>query len=220
MYVVSHCGIHGAQKHLLKRDSLSALENCRELHKRVDAHETGREPLLGVDGEGRAYRVLEDAEGAVLVTRSFHPSHRARPPALDPPPAKRAGPKRRKVAVDLRPPAKASRKRVPTYEALASTPLQIHALAADLLADTADGDQLWLAKVLRDDLGPYVLDLRKRAHNEIKRQERAERRMRGVYRQLGAPSADAPAGTRRSARAPVDYREVGEGKREFNARLY
>ncbi|KAH8067109.1 hypothetical protein JL721_7806 [Aureococcus anophagefferens] len=90
---------------------------------------------------------------------------------------------------------------VPLNFVLASSALDVAAVAAELLEAT-HGDELWLSKVLRDELAPHILRTRRAAVNAVKKEERAARRQRAIMRDLGTVR---DVGTRRAAARPVDY---------------
>ena len=78
------------------------------------------------------------------------------------------------------------RKRAPSFQAVASTALGVAAHANDLLRTSTHGDELWLSKVLRDEVAPYILKLRKQAVADVKKRARAENARAPKSRALGA----------------------------------
>ena len=162
------------------------------------------EHTVGVDAAGRSYFVLEDDAGCVVLCRRFHPGHPATAPALVGPADPRKKPDKRKRPRAPPPPAVPPRKRkrgAPSFQVLASSALDVAAVAAELL-DATHGDELWLSKVLRDELAPHILRTRRAAVNAVKKEERAARRQRAIMRDLGTVR---DVGTRRAAARPVDY---------------
>ncbi|KAH8048606.1 hypothetical protein JL722_12424 [Aureococcus anophagefferens] len=162
------------------------------------------EHTVGVDAAGRSYFVLEDDAGCVVLCRKFHPGHPATAPALVGPADPRKQPDKRKRPRAPPPPAVPPRKRkrgAPSFQVLASSALDVAAVAAELLEAT-HGDELWLSKVLRDELAPHILRTRRAAVNAVKKEERAARRQRAIMRDLGTVR---DVGTRRAAARPVDY---------------
>ena len=162
------------------------------------------EHTVGVDAAGRSYFVLEDDAGCVVLCRKFHPGHPATAPALVGPADPRKKPDKRKRPRAPPPPAVPPRKRkrgAPSFQVLASSALDVAAVAAELLEAT-HGDELWLSKVLRDELAPHILRTRRAAVNAVKKEERAARRQRAIMRDLGTVR---DVGTRRAAARPVDY---------------
>jgi len=74
-----------------------------------------------------------------------------------------------------------------------------------MLASTEDRNELWLAKVLRD-LAGHVAAARSEHSQELKRQERAQRRLAKTKRELG--DVVLGAGASRSTRRKVNYSEL------------
>ncbi|KAH8097264.1 hypothetical protein JL720_149 [Aureococcus anophagefferens] len=142
------------------------------------------EHTVGVDAAGGP-TVLED--GARL--------RRALPQIPPGPPGDGAG--ARRPADPRKQPDKRKRPRAPPPPAVPPRKRK----RAPLLEAT-HGDELWLSKVLRDELAPHILRTRRAAVNAVKKEERAARRQRAIMRDLGTVR---DVGTRRAAARPVDY---------------
>mmetsp|Transcript_16776 Transcript_16776/g.52264 ORF Transcript_16776/g.52264 Transcript_16776/m.52264 type:complete len:637 (-) Transcript_16776:33-1943(-) len=147
------------------------------------------EPVLGVDVEGRAYRVVEDATGAALLYRTHDPEAPAKSPIEHERPRKR--PK------GFRKPPRA-RTTTKTCVALASTAAGIAQLGNQLLARSTDRGELWLSKNLRA-LARHIANIRKAQVASLKIEQRQTRRAEKTERALGPPPDVAgPRASRRT----------------------
>ena len=157
------------------------------------------ETLIGVDSQGRAYRCMEDDVGGCLLYREKDPT---RTPPHGPHAHERAR-KRPKVAA----PSRRDQRANPSAEAVACSARQIHTIANELIGGH-DGDELWLAKCLRD-LAKHVAAKREERASILKQQERAIRRERQVERNLG--NYVLPESESRTRGKKVDYSDMGNG---------
>ena len=157
------------------------------------------EAVIGVDSQGRSYRCMEDDAGGCLLYRERDPG---RTPPHGPHCQERAR-KRPKLAAPSRRDARSNQ----SCEAIACSPRQIQTIANDMIGGH-DGDELWLAKSLRD-LAKHVAAKREDRATVLKQQERAIRRERQVARDLGQFAL--PESTSRTRNKKVDYSDMGNG---------